>query len=71
MVVYGTNQLNLDHRSDIVNGTSDTTHYSVELTLLQHSTQYYYQVQSVNTAGRTYSDIESFEVQNACEKFSL
>ena len=71
-VVYGTNQLNLDQRSDSVNGTSGTTHYSVELTQLQHSTQYYYQVESVNTVGRTYSEIiESFEIQNACKQDNL
>ena len=70
-VVYGTNQLSLDQRSDSVNGTSGTTHYSVELTQLQHSTQYYYQVESVNIAGFTQSDIADFEVQNACKKVTL
>ena len=66
-VVYGTNQLNLNQRSTTVVGASGTTRYSVELTQLQHSTLYYFQVESTNTIGTTYSETRSFEVQNACE----
>ena len=67
-VVYGTSQSMLDQMSDSINSTLDTTGYSVELSRLRDSTQYYYQVESTNTVGSTYSEVGSFEIQNACKK---
>ena len=66
-VVYGTNQLNLNQRSTTVVGASGATHYSVELTELQHSTLYYFQVESTNTIGITYSEIRSFDIEDPCK----
>ena len=66
-VVYGTNQLNLNQRSTTVVGASGTTRYSVELTQLQHSTLYYFQVESTNIIGTTYNETGSFVVPNACK----
>ena len=70
-VVYGTDQLNLNHRSTTISGVSGTTSYSVELAQLQHSTRYYFQVQSSNSVGSTNSAVASFEVQNACKQTKI
>lgn len=70
-VVYGTNKLNLDQRSTTTSGVSGTTHYSTELTQLQHSTLYYFWVESTNTIGSTNSETRPFEVQNTCKQAPL
>ena len=70
-VVYGINRSHLNERSSSVNGTLVTTSYSAELTWLRDSTQYYYQVESTNTVGSTYSEVGHFEIQNACKDGKL
>ena len=66
-VVYGTSQSNLVQRSSTVSSVSGTTDYSVELANLQDSTLYYFKVESNNSVGSTESDIQTFEVHNACK----
>ena len=70
-MVYGTNRINLNQRSTSVRGITGVSGYSTELTQLQHSTVYYFQVESTNTIGSTRSEIGSFEVQNACKFTSI
>lgn len=69
-VKYGTNELHLTQRSAIISSSEGTTRYSLELTQLQDSTQYYFQVESNNTVGSISSEIQTFEVQNACKIYN-
>lgn len=64
-VVYGTDQMSLNQKSVIIHGVSDTTHYIIELTQLEHNTSYYYKIQSNNTVGSTESGTYTFDVLDA------
>lgn len=66
-VVYGTDRLNLNARSINISDVSQTGKYSIELTQLEHSTVYFYLVESSNTVGHVNSEVHSFEVDNACK----
>ena len=67
-VVYGIDRLNLNERSVNISGVTHVGEYTIEIQQLQHSTVYYYLVESSNTVGRVSSAIHSFEVQNACKR---